>query len=148
LAGGCFHASSNEVFMHTAYRIALATCACAWLLPAADALAQSAGQPPAADPGASVPATTYRPAIGYRPEAAPEASPDRNWIESNATVAAYNSMSLTMKMKGMRAPAAPAPADPHAAHAGHAGHGGPAQHADAEAAASTARPAAPSAESP
>jgi len=126
--------------MHTANRIALAVCACAWLLPAADSLAQSA--PPvltgAADPGASVPATTYQPAIG-----------------NNATVAAYNSMSLTMKMKGMHAPPAAAPADPHAGHAapaapvehaehaGHAMHSGPAHHADA-----AARPAASPAESP
>ena len=149
--------------MHTANRIALAVCACAWLLPAADSLAQSA--PPvltgAADPGASVPATTYQPAIGYRPEAGIDTPPDRNWVASNATVAAYNSMSLTMKMKGMHAPAAAAPADPHtehaahaapaaptehaghAAHAGHAMHGGPTQHAEA-----AARLAAPPAESP
>ena len=146
--------------MHTAYRIALAACACAWLLPAADSLAQSAAPvlTGAADPGASVPATTYQPAIGYRPEAGNGTPPDRNWVASNATVAAYNSMSLTMKMKGMHAPAPTAPADPHAAHAGHtaaaapaehaehaghAMHGGPAHHADA-----TARPAVPPAESP
>ena len=143
--------------MHIAYRIALAACACAWLLPAADSLAQSA--PPtltgAADPGASVPATTYQPAIGYRPEAGIDTPPDRNWAANNATVAAYNSMSLTMKMKRMHAPAATAPVDPHAGHAapaapaeqaehaGHAMHGGPAHHADA-----TARPAVPPAESP
>ena len=146
--------------MHIAYRIALAACACAWLLPAADSLAQSAAPvlTGAADPGASVPATTYQPAIGYRPEAGNGTPPDRNWVASNATVAAYNSMSLTMKMKGMHAPAATAPADPHAGHtghtaaaapaehaehAGHAMHGGPAHHADA-----AVRPAAPPAESP
>ncbi|RYF04766.1 MAG: hypothetical protein EOO78_03360 [Oxalobacteraceae bacterium] len=143
--------------MHTAYRIALAACACAWLLPAAGSLAQSAAPvlTGAADPGASVPATTYQPAIGYRPEAGIDTPPDRNWVASNATVAAYNSMSLTMKMKGMHAPAAAAPADPHAGHAasaasaapaehaGHAMHGGPARHADA-----ATRPAAPPAESP
>lgn len=143
--------------MQTAYRIALAACACAWLLPAADSLAQSAAPAltGAADPRASVPATTYQPAIGYRPEAGNGTPPDRNWVASNATVAAYNSMSLTMKMKGMHAPAATAPADPHAAHAaaaapaehaehaGHAMHGGPAHHADA-----AARPAVPPAESP
>lgn len=129
--------------MHTAYRIALAACACAWLLPAADSLAQSAAPvlTGAADPGATVPATTYQSAIGARPEAQTTTSPDRNWVASNATVAAYNSMSLTMKMKGMHAPA-----DPHAGHASHAGHamhGAPAHHADA-----AARPAAPPAESP
>ncbi|WP_323144337.1 hypothetical protein [Massilia phyllosphaerae] len=143
--------------MHSAYRIALAACACAWLLPAADSLAQSAAPilTGAADPGASVPATTYQPAIGYRPEAGIDTPPDRNWAASNATVAAYNSMSLTMKMKGMHAPAATAPTDPHAGHAaaavpaehaehtGHAMHGGPAHHVDA-----AARPAAPPAESP
>ena len=140
--------------MHTAYRIALAACACAWLPAAADASAHSSAQSPAqspgqlqaqaAVPGASVPPSTYRPAIGYRPEAAPEAPPDRNWVDSNATVAAYNAMSLTMKMRS--APAAAAPAGPHAGHAGHAEHGGPAQHAAADAAA--ARPAAPPAELP
>ena len=144
--------------MHIAYRIALAACACAWLLPAADSLAQSAAPvlTGAADPGASVPATTYQPAIGYRPEAGIDTPPDRNWVASNATVAAYNSMSLTMKMKGMHAAAAPvdpdaghaghtAPAAPaeHAEHAGHAMHGGPANHAEA-----AARLAAPPAESP
>lgn len=135
--------------MHSAYRIALAACACAWLLPAADSLAQSAAPilTGAADPGASVPATTYQPAIGYRPEAGIDTPPDRNWAASNATVAAYNSMSLTMKMKDMHAPADPhaghaAPAE-HAGHAGHAMHGGPAHHVDA-----AARPAAPPAESP
>ena len=134
--------------MHTAYRIALAACACAWLLPAADSLAQSAAtiQTGAADPGTSVPATTYQSAIGYRPAAEPGTPPDQNWAESNATVAAYNSMSLTMKMKGMRAPAA-APADPHAAHTGHTGDTGHAGHADHHADAA-ARPAAPPAESP
>lgn len=140
--------------MHIAYRSALAACACAWLLPAAGSLAQSAAPvlTGATDPGASVPATTYRSAIGYRPEAGIDTPPDRNWVASNATVAAYNSMSLTMKMKGMHAPAAAAPADPHAGHAspampaehaGHAMHGGPTHHADA-----AARPAAPPAESP
>jgi len=93
--------------MHTAYKIVLA---CAWLLPGAG-MAQASS--PAADPGASVPATTYRPLITYRPEAAPETPPDSNWAGSNATVAAYNSMALTMKMRG-----APAAADPHAGHAG------------------------------
>jgi len=156
--------------MHTAYRIALAVCACAWLLPAADSLAQAAAPvlTGAADPGASVPATTYQSAIGPRPEAQTTTSPDRNWVASNATVAAYNSMSLTMKMKGMHAPADPhaghaghaapaattvpaehaghAPAAEHAGHASHAGHamhGGPANHAD-----TAARPSAPPAESP
>jgi hypothetical protein len=135
--------------MHIAYRIALAACACAWLLPAAGSLAQSAAPvlTGAADPGASVPATTYRSAIGYRPEAGIDTPPDRNWAASNATVAAYNSMSLTMKMKGMHAPAGPhaghaSPAVP-AEHAGHAMHGGPTHHADA-----AARPAVPPAESP
>ncbi|TQK11050.1 hypothetical protein [Herbaspirillum sp. SJZ107] len=138
--------------MHTAYRIALAACACAWLLPAADSLAQSAAPvlTGAADPGAKVPATTYQPSIGYRPEAGAGTPPDRNWVASNATVAAYNSMSLTMKMKGMQAPAdphaghaAPAATTAPAEHAGHAMHGAPAHHADA-----AARPAAPPAESP
>lgn len=103
--------------MPDAIRCALAAALAAALstswLPAA---AQS--QAGAADPAAAVPATTYRPAIQYRPEAEPGATPDRTWADSNATVAAYNSMALTMKMKRM-----PAQADPHAAHVGHAHHG-------------------------
>jgi 4-amino-4-deoxy-L-arabinose transferase-like glycosyltransferase len=102
--------------MHTAYRIVLA---CAWLLPGAS-MAQAAAN--AADPRASVPAATYRPLITYRPEAAPETPPDSNWAANNATVAAYDAMALTRKMKGMQAhgAAAPVPADPHARHAEHA----------------------------
>jgi hypothetical protein len=116
--------------MHHASRFALAAaCAFTWLpgmAPAAEP-ASAALQP--ADARAAVPATTYRPAIAWRPEAVTEASPDRTWAESNATVAGYDAMSLTMKRR------APAPADPHAGHAGHdmhAGHGaapaGPAPH--------------------
>jgi hypothetical protein len=69
----------------------------------------------AADPLAAVPATVYQSAITYRPAAAPAATPDRNWVAGNATVAAYNAMSLTMKMPGMHAhgasavPPAPVP---------------------------------------
>jgi hypothetical protein len=82
------------------------------LLGAAASLAAAhAPQPGAADPRAVAPATVYRPALDYRPPAAPAASPDRNWQASNDTVAATNSMALTMKpMDG------PAPADPHAGH--------------------------------
>lgn len=148
--------------MHHAIRFARAAALAGGLgaacLPGA-ALAQ------AGDPQAAVPATIYRPAITYRPAAEPETPPDRNWVEGNATVAAYNAMSLTMKMKGMHAhgaaaPAAPAPvaqpaqspqpaeaaeeADPHAAHAGHAGH---AQHA-AGAATVPPRHAPPAKEAP
>jgi hypothetical protein len=68
----------------------------------------SAPQPvqAAADPKAQVPATTYRPALGYKLEAAPAASPDRQWKESNATVAATHSMSLTMKGMAPMSPVA------------------------------------------
>lgn len=98
-------------------------------LGAAQAMAQVAAS--AADPAATVPATVYKPAIGQRPDAEPDTTPDQHWVAGNATVAAYNSMSLTMKgMKGhaasapaaAQAPAA-APADPHPGHGTHAGHG-------------------------
>jgi hypothetical protein len=68
----------------------------------------------AADPQASVPATRYQSALDVRPPAAPAASPDRNWVASNQTVAATNSMALTMKpMAGGQS------GDPHAGHAQH-----------------------------
>lgn len=77
--------------------------------------AAQTGRPDAADPHASVPATVYRPALDYRGEAPPSASPDRDWQASNATVAAYNPMMLTMKPRaGQDAGAAR-----HDAHAGH-----------------------------
>jgi hypothetical protein len=77
--------------------------------------AQQAAQA-AADAQAAVPATRYQPALNYRPEAAPETRPDANWVASNQTVAATNSMALTMK--SMNGQPAPASADPHAGHAG------------------------------
>jgi len=105
--------------MHYAFRFALAAACAATLLPGAAAAAEPAPLPlHAADPGAAVPATTYRPAIAWRPEAGPDTSPDSTWRDNNATVAGYDSMSLTMKMK-MKAPA-----DPHAGHAGHEAHAG------------------------
>jgi hypothetical protein len=116
--------------MHIALRWALSGAyVLVTSLAASQVLAQSAVQTGAADPGAGVPATSYQPAISYRPEAAPAAPPDRDWAASNAAVAAYNPMSLTMKnMKGMKGHAAPAPAqapaDPHAGHADHAEHAG------------------------
>jgi hypothetical protein len=70
----------------------------------------------AADPRAAVPATRYQSALGKRLEAAPETSPDANWIASNEAVAATDSMALTMKpMGGSQGQAA----DPHAGHARH-----------------------------
>jgi hypothetical protein len=69
-------------------------------------------QAAAADPQAAVPATRYQSVLAPKPEAAPETSPDRNWVAGNQTVAATNSMSLTMKAMGGQA-----------ARAGHAGHG-------------------------
>ena len=110
--------------MQHAYPIMRAACLL-FGLGAAQAAAQTSAPPAgqAADPAAAVPATTYQAAIGYRPETAPDAPPDQRWAASNATVAAYNSMSLTMKgMKGHGAVAPTAPADPPANHAGHAGH--------------------------
>jgi glucose/arabinose dehydrogenase len=77
--------------------------------------AQASAQAGAADPQAAVPATTYRPALGYKVEAAPAASPDRQWKESNATVAATNSMALTMKGMGTAGHQHPVPMSPVAA---------------------------------
>jgi hypothetical protein len=80
--------------------------AAACLLLAAASLhasAQTPAQAGAADPQAAVPATIYRPALGYQAAAAPAATPDQQWKESNATVAATNSMSLTMKDMGASA---------------------------------------------
>jgi glucose/arabinose dehydrogenase len=74
--------------------------------------AQASAQAGAADPQAAVPATTYRPALGYKVEAAPAASPDRQWKESNATVAATHSMSLTMKGMGTAVHQHPVPLSP------------------------------------
>lgn len=110
--------------MHYASRFALAAACAATLLPGAAAAVEPAPLPlHAADPRAAVPATTYRPAIAWRPEAGLETSPDGTWLDNNATVAGYDSMSLTMKMR-MKAPA-----DPHAGHAGHGSHAGHEAHA-------------------
>jgi hypothetical protein len=97
----------DEDPMNFAYRFArLAIC----LLLATAGLplhAQAQAGPPAwaaaADPQASVPATRYQSAIDYRAPAAPATSPDRNWVASNQTVAATNSMALTMKPMAARA---------------------------------------------
>jgi hypothetical protein len=101
---------------------------CACLLLAMAGVHAHAQQAPAAaaDPQAAVPATRYQSVLGHKPEAAADASPDRNWSGANDTVAATNSMSLTMKgmaghgghdhaaMQGMQmqAPAAPAMCKP------------------------------------
>jgi hypothetical protein len=71
----------------------------------------------AADPQAAVPATRYQSILGKPAEAAPDTSPDANWVASNETVAATNSMALTMKAMGGDHGQA---ADPHAGHGGHA----------------------------
>jgi hypothetical protein len=102
--------------MNHQYQLARA-CACLLLsLGAAQAHAQQA-VPAAADPQAAVPATAYQPILGARPEAAPTSTPDATWVASNQTVAATNSMALTMKSMASHGQAA----DPHAGHAGHAG---------------------------
>jgi hypothetical protein len=66
-------------------------------------------QAAAADPRAPVPPTRYQSALGYRPAQVPATTPDRNWVASNETVAATNSMALTMKPM-----AGPAGQEPHA----------------------------------
>jgi hypothetical protein len=90
------------------YQYRLARVAACLLLATAGvhAHAQLPAQAAAADPQASVPPTRYQSALDYRPPAAPATSPDRNWVASNQTVAAANSMALTMK-----------PMAGHAAHA-------------------------------
>jgi hypothetical protein len=151
--------------MHTANRFALAAALAAGLaasLAVAGLAAAAPASAQAADPLAAVPATTYRPAVGYRPEADPDTPPDHNWVESNATVAAYNSMSLTMKMRDRSAPAgampvAPAasaasaasaaPAAGHAAQPAHAAHDNPAGH-DMHAGHDATQPAPPPGEAP
>jgi hypothetical protein len=94
--------------------MSLARAAACLLLAAAGAHAHA--RQTAADPQANVPATRYQSALDKRPEAAPTASPDANWVASNQTVAAANSMALTMK--AMPAGQGQA-ADPHAGHAQH-----------------------------
>jgi len=105
------------------------------VLLAAGALPAAAqAQSGAADPQAAVPATVYQPAIVYRPEAANDSTPDRNWAQNNAIVAATNSMSLTMK--GMKGAAGP--------HSGpHSGHPMPAAPASASTAAEGTPPSGP-----
>jgi hypothetical protein len=100
--------------MHIAHQCALAGA----LLPLLG-IAQAQIQPPAADPAAAVPPTLYRPAIVRRPDILPETTPDRGWADSNAAVAGYNPMALTMKQRPTAAPGAAAAPDPHAGHAGH-----------------------------
>lgn len=89
----------------------------AGLAHAADPAPPAAG---AADPHAAVPPTLYRPLLPpSAPAAQPETTPDRRWRDANATVAAYNAMSLTMKgMGGHAGHAMPATGD-----ASQSGHG-------------------------
>lgn len=77
-----------------------------WLgaLAATSALGQNKAFVDPADPNAPVPPTRYVP-MPAASVAAPTTSPAENWKALNQTVAAYDSMSLTMEMA---APAAPA----------------------------------------
>jgi hypothetical protein len=106
--------------MNFEYRFArLAAClllaaAGAYVHAPVHAQAQQPAQAAAADPQATVPPTRYQSALDYRRPAAPTTSPDRNWVASNQTVAAANSMALTMK--------------PMAGDAGHAQHDHAAMH--------------------
>lgn len=109
-------------------RAAVRLTACLALLSGVPAGAQA--QSGAADPRSPVPATVYRNLIPPRPPSAPATTPDRDWVASNATVAGYNAMMLTMKPMRMQpmpatAPGAapvPRPADRPAAPDDHAGH--------------------------
>ena len=94
--------------------------AAACLLLAASSVHAHAQQ--AADPQAAVPATSYQSALARPAEAAPTGSPDANWVKSNETVAATNSMALTMKgMAGHtgHGNSQAQAADPHAGHVMH-----------------------------
>jgi hypothetical protein len=82
--------------MKTQIRLARAA-ACLLLAAAGTHVHAQQAMQAAADPQAAVPATRYQPALEKRPEAAPTTSPDANWVAGNATVAATNSMALTMK---------------------------------------------------
>lgn len=70
-----------------------------WLgaLAAVPAVGQSKGVADPADPASPVPPTHYAPMPGAR-IAAPTSSPADNWKALNRTVAAYDSMALTMEM--------------------------------------------------
>jgi hypothetical protein len=109
MADGCHHASSTRYDMNT--QIALARAAACLLLAAAGSPVHA--RQAAAAPQANVPATRYQSALDQRPGTVPAASPDANWVAGNATVAATNSMALTMKPMNAQA------ADPHAGHAQH-----------------------------
>ncbi|WP_137171797.1 hypothetical protein [Massilia sp. HP4] len=92
------------MFKHTA-----APWRAAALLAASLAAMPAIAQSTADDPAAAVPETRYEPAHVQRAPAAPAATPDRKWQESNRIVASQ-------------------PA--HGAHVGHAGHAGHAKPAD------------------
>ena len=103
-------------------QIALARASVCLLLAAASVHAHA--RQAAADGQASVPPTRYQSTLDQRPRSAPASSPDAGWAASNETVAATDSMTLTMKPMNTQA------ADPHAGHAmppaapadAHAGH--------------------------
>lgn len=88
------------MFKHTA-----APWRAAALLAASLAAMPAVAQTSADDPTAAVPETRYEAAHVPRAPAAPAATPDRNWQESNRVVASQPG---------------------HGAHAGHAGHAKPA----------------------
>jgi hypothetical protein len=84
--------------MHYPYQWASArAAACLLLATAAVHVHAQESVAAAADPQAAVPATRYQSALNYRAEPAADTSPDQNWVAGNATVAATNSMALTMK---------------------------------------------------
>lgn len=82
-----------------------------WLgaLAATPALGQNKGLADPADPHAAVAPTRYVPMAVAR-SAAPPTSPAENWKAANQTVAAYDSMSLTMEMAAPAGAVAPTPA--------------------------------------
>lgn len=73
----------------------------------------------AAEPQVPVPPTRYESVLGQHAEATAAGSPDQNWVAGNQTVAATNSMALTMKNMGAHgghAEPAPQAKDQHAGH--------------------------------
>lgn len=100
------------MFTHTAARLRAAA-----LLATIVAAMPAAAQSRADDPAASVPETGYQAAHVQRAPAAPATTPDRNWQESNRTVAGQPAHAHHPKPAAGQAPKAD-----HHEHHGHGDH--------------------------
>ena len=89
------------------------------LLAAGLASTPAIAQQAADDAKASVPATRYEPAHVQRPAKPNATTPDRNWQESNRTVAGHDAHA---GHAGHAKPAEKKQADPHAGHHDHMDH--------------------------